>query len=172
MAVLLTSFTISLLAQPQVQWPRARRAHPRNEFLQKLIGVRKHRKVTAIDGHKLFEWSFDCAEILLCERSRTRKILGSLEEKHGHSKLEPELLRRFGPHLGHEAFSAQILAIERIVQISHGITKTNQSKAKGPAEESIRSFETVRPLALYAVALTVRVRWWANAARFARWSVS
>src|ERR1019366_7188428 len=58
---------------------------------------------------------------------------------------------------GDEAFSAQNLAIDRIVQISNGITGSDQSKSKGPVEESIRAFETVRPFALYAVALTVRV---------------
>jgi len=44
-------------------------------------------------------------------------------------------------------------------QISHGITGSDQSKSKGPGEESICAFETVRPFALYAVAFTVRVRW-------------
>ena len=143
-----------------------KRQNMRDKFPEKLIRVHKHRKVTAIDRYKLFVRRFDCTEILPCERGRSRKVLGSLEEKHGDCKLKPEILRRRGPGLWNETVAAQNLPVNRIVQISHGITGSDQSKSKSPWEESICAFETVRPSALYAVALTVRVRWWANAAQF------
>src|SRR6202041_1279942 len=143
-----------------------KRQNMRDKFPEKLIRVHKHRKVTAIDLHKLFVRSFDCTQILPCERSRSRKVLVSLEEKHGHCKLKPQILRRRGPCLWDETVAAQNLPVDRIVQISHGVTGSDQSKSKGPGEESISAFETVCPFALYAVALTVRVRWCANAAQF------
>src|ERR1039458_1185503 len=70
-----------------------KRQNIRDKLPEKLIRVHKHRKVTAIDRHKLFVRSFDCTEILPCERGRSRKVLGSLEEKHGHCKLKPKILR-------------------------------------------------------------------------------
>jgi len=38
------------------------------------------------------------------------------------------------------------------------MTGSNQSKAEGAIEESIRAFETVRPFALYATASSEQVR--------------
>ena len=143
-----------------------KRQNMRDKFPEKLIRVHKHRKVTAIDRHKLFVRSFDCTEVLPCERGRSRKVLGSLEEKHGHCKLKPKILRGRRSCLWNEAVATQNLPVDRIVQIPDGITGSDQSKSKGTGQESIRAFETVRPFALYAVALTVRVRWWANASQF------
>ncbi len=138
----------------------------RDKFSEKLTRVHKHCKVAAIDRHKLFERSIDCIEILPCERSRSRKVIGPLEEKYGHCKLKPKILRRRGRYLWNETVAAQNLPVDRIVQISHGIAGSDQGKSKGPCEKSIRAFETVRPFALHAVALAVRVRRFANAAQF------
>src|ERR1019366_9163332 len=129
----------------------------RDKFPEKLIRVHKHCKVATRNRHKFFSWCLNRFEIFPGKLRRCGEIFRSLEEKHRNCKFESELLHRFGPHLGDEAFSAQNLAIDRIVQISNGITGSDQSKSKGPVEESIRAFETVRPFALYAVALTVRV---------------
>ena len=83
-----------------------KRQNMRDKFPEKLIRVHKYRKVTAIDRHKLFVRSFDCTEILPRERGRRRKVLGSLEEKHGHCKLKPKILQRRGSCLWNETVAA------------------------------------------------------------------
>jgi hypothetical protein len=101
-------------------------AHQGDELLQKLIGMHEHGEVPAINRHKLFEWSFDFAEILPCERSRSRKVLGSLKEKHRHLKIKPQILRRRRPYLWNEAFATEILPVARIVHILNGTTGSDQ----------------------------------------------
>ena len=125
----------------------------RDKFPEKLIRVHKHCKVASRNRHKFFSRCLNRFEIFPGKLRRCGEIFRSLEEKHRNCKFESELLHRFGPRLGDEAFSAQNLAIDRIVQISNGITGSDQSKSKAPLEESIRAFETVHPFALYAVAL-------------------
>src|ERR1039458_5681669 len=134
-----------------------KRQNMRDNFPEKLIRVHKHCKVASRNRDKFFSRCLNRFEIFPGKLRRCGEIFRSLEEKHRNCKFESELLHRFGPRLGDEAFAAQNLAIDRIVQISNEITGSDQSKSKGPVEESIRAFETVRPFALYAVALTVRV---------------
>src|ERR1017187_1555909 len=121
------------------------------------MGVHKHSEVASRNRHKLFSGGLNRFEIFSGKLRGCSEVLRSLEEEYRNCKFESELLHRFGPRLGPEVFSAQILAIERIVQISHGITGSDQSKSKGPVEESIGAFETVRPLALHLVPPTVCV---------------
>src|SRR5664279_3874725 len=99
------------------------RANQLNEFLQKLIGVHEHGKVSTVaDCHKLLAWGFDEVEVLSSQRGRSRKVLSTFYEEHRDRKFKSELLRPAGFRLGDELFPAQHLAINGIIDILHGIT--------------------------------------------------
>src|SRR3954451_9726944 len=58
-----------------------KRANTRNKFVQKLIRVHKHGKVSAGDGYKFFVRRLDQCEVFPGKGGRGRKVLGSLKEE-------------------------------------------------------------------------------------------
>src|SRR5260370_9543409 len=95
-----------------------------DQLLKKLVRVYKHYEVTSRNRHEFLPWSLNRSEILSGKLRRCGEIFRSLEEKDRNCEFESEILHRCGSRLGKENFSTEKLAIKKIVQISHRITRS------------------------------------------------
>src|SRR4051794_24175498 len=70
-----------------------KRANTCNKFVQELIRVHKHGKVSAADRYKFFLRRLDQCEVLPGKGGRGREVLGSFKEEYWDCKFQSKVLK-------------------------------------------------------------------------------
>jgi hypothetical protein len=94
----------------------------RDKFPEKLIRVHKHCKVASRNRHKFFSRCLNRSRYFRASSVGVVKSSVPSKKNIGIANLSPSSFIVSDRVLGNEAFSAQNLAIDRIVQISNGTT--------------------------------------------------
>src|SRR5229473_5369199 len=135
------------------------RANTGDEFVEKLIGLHEHGKVSAApDRNKSLLRRFHGHLVLSCKACRGGKVFFSLEDKHRDGEFEAEFLWPFSRCLADKMLAAKQVAFFGVVEVLEGIAGSYELEAQPLVQELVRTLESVCPSPLNTVSFARFVR--------------